>query len=412
MHTLTGRLKKGLVITLVKDQDLEKAKSDLDEVITSSLYSVQKGKLVNLSVLRAADYEATHNNYEELIKFGGIEYNGSKKLSKEEIRKLRMTPGGDKDVTSDIEKQFAKPQTSKKSNIFFVIKSSNNPADQTLSVDKTANTKKSPQGVAMFLTRDKIDPFSKNQSKPTEIKQEIIEKPQNETEKSNPLSEQKLSKQRGFANFLTKEKTDPFAKKKPKAEESEQNIHTEFKKQSSKSSAKAKTEKLNGNHEKSKSVPDELKIDDFSEEEDLFKVKETKPKKSNSTNTKYQNSAKKRKRIEWISSSSEDEEEENEVVDMIPSSPPRKRIQDSPVMERNKRMKKVLKKKTFMDNEGCMVTEKYYELEECDEARLVATGNNIQPEKSPIKKKTPSVSTAAQPKKQKQASIMGFFKKK
>ena len=69
-----------------------------------------------------------------------------------------------------------------------------------------------------------------------------------------------------------------------------------------------------------------------------------------------------------------------------------------------------------MDEEGCMITEKSFELVECGELESVRKGNKTatkqrdENESSPEKKKITTDSTATRPKKQtKQASILGFF---
>ncbi|XP_060627275.2 DNA polymerase delta subunit 3 isoform X2 [Anolis sagrei] len=88
---------------------------------------------------------------------------------------------------------------------------------------------------------------------------------------------------------------------------------------------------------------------------------------------------------------------------------------------RNRRRKRVLKSKTFVDEEGCMVTEKVYESESCtdseDDFRSKPPSAPKPPAGAPKKepkeeKKGAKKGVSVANKANKQASIMGFFLKK
>lgn len=281
--------------------------------------------------------------------------------------------------------------------------------------------------------------------------------------------------------FMSKGKTDPFAKsqakpktvvkKEPEKESEEPEKVEETKKEVKKPELKTKK----GAKVKKETIPeaeldDDLRIDDFpnnaDDEDDDFvattknkskpkqetstvsrskstgrqrksssdsKAKPPPKQESNSKKSRRKDShelpAKKRRRIQAVSSSSsEGEEEEDEEMDIIPPSPP---PVAEPVVEKedkpekderiaqngpkNKRMKKVLKSRTYQDEDGCMVTKKVYVFESCssDEENVPANDNSeATTEAVEKKKKFPCVSTAAQKKPSKQSSLMGFFKKK
>ncbi|OBS80969.1 hypothetical protein A6R68_20828 [Neotoma lepida] len=89
--------------------------------------------------------------------------------------------------------------------------------------------------------------------------------------------------------------------------------------------------------------------------------------------------------------------------------------------ENKRKRKRVLKSKTFVDEEGCMVTEKVYESESCtdseEESKMKAASVH-RPPATAVKKelkderKGPKKGTAALGKANRQVSITGFFQKK
>ncbi|XP_025866269.1 DNA polymerase delta subunit 3 isoform X2 [Vulpes vulpes] len=151
-----------------------------------------------------------------------------------------------------------------------------------------------------------------------------------------------------------------------------------------------------------------------------------------------ENLKKKRRRIKLPESdSSEDEviadspgdyEAESPSPPPPPSPPPEpvpKTEQEPPSVksssgEKRKR-KRVLKSKTFVDEEGCIVTEKVYESESCtdsEEELKMKTSSIHRPSTMTVKKepkeerKGPKKGTAALGKANRQVSITGFFQRK
>ncbi|XP_062052694.1 DNA polymerase delta subunit 3 isoform X3 [Lepus europaeus] len=89
--------------------------------------------------------------------------------------------------------------------------------------------------------------------------------------------------------------------------------------------------------------------------------------------------------------------------------------------ENRRKRKRVLKSKTFLDVEGCMVTEKVYESESCtdsEEELTMKTASVHRPPAMTVKKepkeerKGPKKGTAALGKANRQVSITGFFQRK
>lgn len=100
-----------------------------------------------------------------------------------------------------------------------------------------------------------------------------------------------------------------------------------------------------------------------------------------------------------------------------PESPPVKSLSG----ENKRKRKRVLKSKTFMDEDGCMVTEKVYESESCtdsEEELKMKTSSIHRPLAMTMKKeskeerKGPKKGTAALGRANRQVSITGFFQKK
>lgn len=139
----------------------------------------------------------------------------------------------------------------------------------------------------------------------------------------------------------------------------------------------------------------------------------------------------KKRRIKLPQSDSSEEEDTpaspatSEVKDLSPE-PARKPHSDSLPLEasaagKRRKRKRVLKSKTFLDEEGCMVTEKVYESESCTDSEddfrskpsAVHKSSSGVAKREPKEERKSARKGAAVPSKaNKQASIMGFFQKK
>uniref|UniRef100_A0A8C8YLL4 DNA polymerase delta subunit 3 n=1 Tax=Prolemur simus TaxID=1328070 RepID=A0A8C8YLL4_PROSS len=151
-----------------------------------------------------------------------------------------------------------------------------------------------------------------------------------------------------------------------------------------------------------------------------------------------ENMKKKRRRIKLPESDSSEDEvfpdspgaSEAESPSLPPVSPPLEPVpktnSESPSIksssgENKRKRKRVLKSKTFVDADGSMVTEKFYESESCtdsEEELKMKTSSVHRPSAMPVKKepkeerKGPKKGTAALGKANRQVSITGFFHRK
>ncbi|KAH0500219.1 DNA polymerase delta subunit 3 [Microtus ochrogaster] len=147
---------------------------------------------------------------------------------------------------------------------------------------------------------------------------------------------------------------------------------------------------------------------------------------------------KRRRRIKLPQSDSSEDEvfpdspemyEANSPSPPPPASPPPESVpkpESPPVKsssgENKRKRKRVLKSKTFVDEEGCIVTEKVYETESCTDSEEEGKMKVAPVHRSPaaaVKKETkeeprkgPKKGTAALGKANRQVSITGFFQKK
>ncbi|XP_055479580.1 DNA polymerase delta subunit 3 isoform X1 [Psammomys obesus] len=148
-----------------------------------------------------------------------------------------------------------------------------------------------------------------------------------------------------------------------------------------------------------------------------------------------ENLKKKRRRIKLPQSDSSEDEVFPDSPEMYeahspsppPASPPPDPVpktEPAPLKrssgENKRKRKRVLKSKTFLDEEGCMVTEKVYESESCsdseEELKMKSASVHRPPaasvKKEPKERKGPKKGPAALGKANRQVSITGFFQKK
>ncbi|XP_066475975.1 DNA polymerase delta subunit 3 isoform X2 [Tiliqua scincoides] len=144
-----------------------------------------------------------------------------------------------------------------------------------------------------------------------------------------------------------------------------------------------------------------------------------------------ENMKKKKRRIKLPQSDSSEEEDTlaspvtPEVKDLSPE-PPLKPHSDpvpleAPAGGKKRKRKRVLKSRTFVDEEGCMVTEKVYESESCTDSEddFRSKPSAVHRPSAGVAKKEPKEErkgarkgVTVPSKANKQASIMGFFQKK
>nr|XP_061795841.1 DNA polymerase delta subunit 3-like [Nerophis lumbriciformis] len=355
-------------VSLVREEQLEDFKSKMSLIVSIHVYSVQKALLRDSGPLYAVDYDAVKDNLLNCSKYSAIRCSGAVPMSSSE-RDLQRAPPP----------PVPEPQQSKKPS----------------ASDKTASKAKPAKGIMGMFTGKTASAKSKdisNEIKSEEAAVEVDIPKGKASAKSNHMMN-------FFGNQNTKKQEKPVKKEEEVAPEpSSAELQQPEKKQERVMVEPSKNKK------DSRSKIKRLQSSD-SEEEKMEKKKRRRIKKP-------------------VSDSSEDE-------DVIPDSPPPTVVREvSPVPAKEpasqpsysetskiRKRRRVLKSRTFVDEEGCIVTEKGYESESYSEeesaapATKQATKNQARAKTSTSNEKK-SVKKTTENKATKQASIMGFFQKK
>ncbi|KAM9499471.1 DNA polymerase delta subunit 3 isoform 1-T1 [Salvelinus alpinus] len=371
-------------VSVVREDQLEDAKSKMSLMVSVHVYSVQKAVLKDSGPLYSADYDAVKENLRNCSRYSAIRCADAVPRSSAEVQQACETT------------QAPPPETEQ-------IK-----ANHSNLASKP--TPKQPKGImGMFATKN----VSQNQDSSKEIKLEQKEDaPVVETSKTKPAA-----KTNPVSNFFAKQ-----AVKKP-----DKSIKEEVEIAQTSSSV---DEKPSSPPPKAETpVKEELAKDAVVEKDIRSKTKRL--EHSDSEEEKNDSQRKKRRRIKKPEPDSSDDE-------VIPDSPPQlqEKRDPSPSPEiqvkkepvavshsdelsacKRRKRRRVLKSRTFVDDEGCMVTEKGYESESYSETEddfktSKPTPKNPKPSTGKKEEKKSKKAAAACNKSTKQASIMGFFQKK
>nr|XP_019966985.1 PREDICTED: DNA polymerase delta subunit 3 [Paralichthys olivaceus] len=371
-------------VSVVREDKLEDTKAKMSLIVSVHVYSVQKALLKDSGPLYSVDYDAVKDNFSNCSKYSAIHCSSAGPTSSLESREIQRAPTP--------EPVAKKPGLNGEASL------------------ASKPSTKPPKGI-MGMFANKTTP--KNQDK--EVKSEQIEDaPAVVAPKSKPAA--KANPMTNFFGNQTAKKPDKAVKEEEaaqstcEAEQRHQSSHPEEKQVAAQSPPKdskkdAKKDTKKDSRSKTKRIEDS-----DSEEEKMEK--------------------KKRRRIKKPEPDSSDE-------DVIPDSPqpmetkerspsPKQEVEcvshsrpSLPGMKIRKR-RRVLKSKTFVDDEGCIVTEKGYESESYSESEDDFKATK-QAARNPIPAKLPASNREDQKKKKisanankgsKQASIMGFFQKK
>ncbi|KAI3374655.1 hypothetical protein L3Q82_021226 [Scortum barcoo] len=365
-------------VSIVKEDQLEDFKSKMSLIVSVHIYSVQKALLKDSGPLYSVDYDAVKDNLKNCSKFSAIQCASAVPMSSQELQQAREahrppTP----------EPESKKPGMNGEAN-----------------VASKPSTKPQKGIMGMFASK----PVPKNQEK--DIKSEQKEDtPVAEAPKSKPAV--KANPMMNFFGSQTAKKPEKTAKVEEAAQltsSAEQSSQPDEKQEAAAVEPPKDTKK--DSRSKTKRIEDS-----GSEEEKMEK--------------------KKRRRIKRPEPDSSDE-------DVIPDSPQQMEIREaspSPVKEvqsvsqshqgnsdmKMRKRRRVLKSRTFIDDEGCIVTEKDYESESYSETEddIQATKQAAKdpipaklPSKKQDEKKSQKKTSANANKGTKQASITGFFQKK
>ncbi|XP_078078747.1 DNA polymerase delta subunit 3 isoform X2 [Mustelus asterias] len=430
-------------VAVVREDQLEALKLKMLVTASVHVYSIQKAMLKDSSPLFNTDYEAVKENLQNSNKYSAIRCADAVPRSAEELARLQ------KSVQQPFRSSSEATSTSKP------VVNGNVPA-------APKHVPPQPKGImGMFSNK----PSAKSQDK--EVKGEpVLAK---DGESAAPSGSKTTSKGNSFSNFFLKasaKKGSPPSSRATKEEDPPTKSVAEPPERGG-CNVKAASEK-EGDEERvpanvvagQKPQAEALKEKPQAKKEAVGKKQQKDgPSKKTKRNTALSSEAeepcnKRRRRIRQPQSDSSDDElipDSPEACDIKTPSPPReepiKEEDTSPqclsdvevkppcwgsadeaektVGVKRRKRRRVLKSKTFLDDEGSMVTEKVYQSESCtDSENELAAKQESKNLSGP--KPTGMKSTAGgkeQPKEQKekkaaaasragkQASIMGFFKK-
>ncbi|KAG7483845.1 hypothetical protein MATL_G00042620 [Megalops atlanticus] len=388
-------------VAVVREDQLEDVKSKMELTTSVHVYSIQKAALKDSGPLYSTDYDAVKENLKNCSKYSAIRCAAAVPMSPTELQRAR-------------EMAQAPPPLEREASKAVV----NGHAALT---SKPAS--KQSKGI-MGMFASKSTPKTQECSK--EVKMEVEE----DTSVVETSNSKLAAKTNAMSNFFGKQTA---SKAKSSSEKSDKVIKEEA----------GGTQTSSVAEEKPSSSSPKAQVD-IKEEEPKSSEAEVKKSKDSRSKTKRLNPSdsedeicesqkKKRRRIKKPQPDSSDDE-------VIPESPPSHNVetptpspeshvkkepvphtQENPGAKRRKR-RRVLKSRTFLDEEGCIVTEKVYESESYSESEDDFKVSKHRPkETGPLKpsagkkeeeKKSQKNVAATTNKATKQASIMGFFQKK
>ncbi|XP_041659685.1 DNA polymerase delta subunit 3 isoform X2 [Cheilinus undulatus] len=371
-------------VSVVREEQLEDFKSKMSLIVSVHVYSVQKALLKDSGPLYSVDYDAMKDNLKNCSRYSAIRCASAVPMSSLELQQAREM------------QQAPTPEPEHKK-----------PSMNGDMVNGTSKPPAKPQKGIMGMFANKTAPKNQDADKDIKTEQKEEDAPVADASKNKPAA--KTNHMMNFFGSQTKKPDKPV-----KEEEKAQSSSTaEPQCQSSKAEEKqeaAAAEPPKNSKKDSRSKTKRIEDSD-SEEEKMEK--------------------KKRRRIKKPEPDSSDE-------DVIPDSPQQMETKEKspspkkvivPVSHshnnsetKTRKRRRVLKSRTFVDEEGCIVTEKGYESESYSE-----TEDDVQPPKQapkvPVPAKLPTSNKQDEKKSQKktsanankgskQASIMGFFQKK
>uniref|UniRef100_A0A3P8X769 DNA polymerase delta subunit 3 n=1 Tax=Cynoglossus semilaevis TaxID=244447 RepID=A0A3P8X769_CYNSE len=352
---------KGQTVSLILQyEESLYCKARMSLIVSVHVYSVQKALLRDSSPLYSVDYDAVRDHLQSCAKYSAIRCTSAVPLSSVELQQAR-------------ERQPA-PTPEPVVKVPSVNGEASHPSKPST---------KSQKGI-MGMFSNKAAP--KHQDSVTEVKLE-----QKEVEPPKSKAAAKVSP---ALNFFGNQKT----KKPNKSDKADESLQ---------SSSRLE-------QQQHQSSPPEKKPEAAAEESTKGSKKESRSKTKRTVDSDSEEEKmdkKKRRRIKKPEPDSSDEDSEKFFIISVPGG------------TKIRKRRRVLKPKTFVDDEGCIVTEKVYESEsyseaedeapvkqaptKCSTAKLHAAGNNKEEEKKSQKKTSANTNKGT-----KQASIMGFFQKK
>lgn len=380
--------------TVLPEEQLNSYKSTLATVTSSHIYSVQKSKVKDSNTLYTSDYDVIKEHFCDSNKYSAIKYSKAKLRSAEEISKLEATQRKEQQTTQPTNN--TKPQNGNSS------ANGHNITNSTISGSSNKTQKKA--GIAgMFANA------ASNKNKNTEAKDVKTE----QTEDKKPAKQAETKKKGGMMSFFAKQekspvKEDEVGKDQSKTKKESPPPQTKNKTEpKTKADGTRKTRRNQDSDDESKSKRRRIKEDlfDSSSEEEVMECEESPiPSPAREPSPAPESPV------------IVDDNEEDKKKEDSPRKESPEQKNSAPGERRRKRTRKLVPK-TFMDEEGYMVTEKVWESDSTDASDVEPQPKKEVPKKTTPDKKSPQKKS---PKKKsppdagsrKQASLMSFFKKK
>ncbi|XP_026860317.2 DNA polymerase delta subunit 3 [Electrophorus electricus] len=387
-------------VSVVREEKLEDIKSKLDMTVSIHVYSIQKSELKDSGPLYSTDYDAVKENLKNCNKYSAIRCAAAVPVSSGQLQRAQ-----EKVLAAAPDTEGSKPGLN----------------DHMAAASKISV--KQPKGI-MGMFSSKATPKSEEYSKEVKTEQKDDASPA-EGAKTRPSS-----KADALSKFFGKPADKNAATDKP-----DKNIKEEVEGALTSLSAVSKTQS-HSSPEHKQSIKEELLKKSSAVKGDSKDTgnKTKRLEQSDSEDEKGESQKTKRRRIKQPQPDSSDDE-------VIPDSPPvpepqtqslENEVKKEPVSHqeilegKRRKRRRVLKSKTFLDDEGCMVTEKGYESESYSESEddfkassypsedSVSLKQSLgkREEEKKLKEKGQKKAPAAANKATKQATIFGFFQKK
>ncbi|XP_075993678.1 DNA polymerase delta subunit 3 [Genypterus blacodes] len=392
-------------VSVVREDHLEDIKSKMSLVVSVHVYSIQKALLRDSGPLYSVDYDAVKDNLRNCSRYSAIHCAGAEPMSPRELQQVREVAASP---------AAAEPQAVKSNLNGHASVASKPPAKPARGI------------MGMFANK----PAAKNQEAKAE--------PKEDTPTVDPAKSKAAVKSNPMANFFgtqTGKRPDKPVKKKEEEEEQEEEMMKEEEEEEGTQSPQVTAGQRPHSSAVQETPEDAVAVEPPKKASKTKTDSRSKTKRADDSDSEEEKmERKKRRRIKKPKLDSSDDE-------VIPDSPQRQRKREAPPSPKkeaepvshsdlqpgNSEMKtrkrrRVLKAHTFVDDEGCIVTEKAYQSESYSEAEEEAQAPKQAP-KNPFTSKAPASSkegdkrsnkkaAASANKGAKQASIMGFFQKK
>ncbi|XP_034971966.1 DNA polymerase delta subunit 3 [Zootoca vivipara] len=373
-------------VAVVKEEKLEAMKSKLSTIASVHVYSIQKAMLKDSSPLYNTDYDIIKANLQNCSKFSAIHCAAAVARTAAEMSRVETPAQLDRQPPHGVDKPAAP------------VVNGHAPSASSKTASQQA------KGImGMFAAKS----ATKSQETPKETKVEAKESPSASAASSKAPAKGNLMNNFFGKAALCKANPEPEQRKEEKA--------------ATKSPGEPKS--LPGTPEREK--PSKKANPTKGQQKDKKRTKRL--EMSDDEEKEVESLKRKRRRIKQPQPSSSDDEDvpvspvTPEVKDLSPEPDPNPEPDPLPMEaaagEKKRKRKRVLKSKTFIDEEGCIVTEKVYESESCTDSEGDFRSKPSAARKPPAgaaKKEPKEEKRGAKraPKASKQASIMGFFQKK